>query len=440
MPKKPVFFDARGVRVLIATDNDVEYSVLDQQLTPEGYHLTRCKSSQEVLDLIQNKPFPIILAEQDLQEMPGMDLFNRIRESHADTARILISQSLPPRALMEAVTSGTLSRFLKKPWLRYELLITLRTATLYNRLITQNRSLHEKNIQLNLQLKLAVPTEAATDVPSSPEPSRLEGTDEPGSLFIPSYGGPAIEIPPAVDLAIRAFTRMLYTFHPNLGNTSIRTKALCQGLCKVLDLSPEDSSSLIYAAALHDVGMVQIDRDLVRRWIRRPENCEDKELAILQMHPENTQRVLEDFQVFEPAGEIIHSHHECWDGSGYPDGLKEDEIPWLSRLLCVAISYCSKHAPSIIAMGEIEEEAETKFDPDAIPAVSKAAAMVELPRGEREVLLIELRKGMILAEDIFNAYGFLLLPQGTEMTDTLISKIWAANRVAPLDPYILVLS
>lgn len=442
MPNTPDFFNTNGVRVLIATDDDMAYSVFDQQITPHGYLLTQSRCSQEVLDLIEKEKFSIILAEHDLTEMTGMDLFDRIRENHPAIARILICGSLPPSGVAEAVASGTLFRFLSKPWQRDELLISLRTGLHYNRLITNNKTTHEENIQLNLKLKTTAPppTKTQTNLQKKPaKSSPLEIEAEPEKTSVYSDATP-LEGPPGIDLSIQAFLRMLYAFHPNLGNTALRTKVLCQALGKVLNLSPSESTSLICAGALHDLGLIQIDRELVRRWLRRPDKCEDKELVILERHPEHTRDMLEEFDYFQSAGEIITSHHECWDGSGYPEGLKEDMIPWLSRILSVAISFCSKPIPGILAMAEIEEEAETKFDPDAISALAKAASMAELPRSEREVQLIELRKGMTLAEDIFNGYGFLLLPHGSEITDTLVSKIWAADRVAPIEPYILIYS
>lgn len=244
--------------------------------------------------------------------------------------------------------------------------------------------------------------------------------------------------PPGVDLAVQAFTKMLYTFHPNLGNTSQRAVALAQTLGEVLELPPDQLKSLIWAAALHDISLVNIDRGVVRRWLRGPEKCTDEELVIIKRHPEISQKMLEEFDFFKEAGEMIRSHHENWDGTGYPDGLKGEMIPPLARLLAVVIAYCSKHAASIQAMSEIEAEVETRWDPDAVQALAKAAPLTKMPRGEREILLIELKPGMVLARDIFNANNFLLLPKGRELSDASINKILSINRITPLDPHVLV--
>ena len=389
--------------------------------------------------MIQDGQFAMIIAEQNLTELSGMDLFKKIQSSYLDIARILICENIPSKTLAASVASDTFFQFLFRPWSREEILTTVRTAAQFNRLSTQNRSLAEQNIQLSMQLVRSPSTKEAPKQHSTVQPLSTETPDERVRQDTPSLSV-GLESYPDAGLAHHAFTKMLYTFHPDLGNTALRTKALCEALCGVLDMSPSESKSLLSAALLHDIGLIRIDRELVRRWLRNPEKCSDGELDILEKHPDYSQRIVRDFEFLEPAAEVIRAHHENWDGSGYPEGLRNDEIPWLSRLLRVAIVYTSKYLPSVVAIAQIEEEAERKFDPAAIRAVAKAAPFARLPQGEREILLIELKQGMTLAEDIYNGYGFLLLPKGSKMTEALISKVWAANRIAPIDPYILVYS
>ena len=195
---------------------------------------------------------------------------------------------------------------------------------------------------------------------------------------------------------------------------------------------------LLWAAALFDIGLVQINRDIVRRWIRGPEKCTDEEMVEIKRHPAKAEEMLQFCPIFKDAGEIIRMHHENWDGSGYPDGMKGEMINYLSRLLAVVIYFCNKHSASVQVMVDIESQAEKMFDPEAIQAVAKAVPLTTMPRGEREILLIELKAGMVLAKDILNANNFLLLPKGRELSDVHINKIFSINRVSPLEPYVLV--
>lgn len=438
MSSKSGLSDQNWGKILIVDDEDMVLSVLKSQLQPEGYHISTEKSGVKALELLQRETFSVILADHEMPEISGMDLLKKAKESNPQVTRLLISSGLSMAELTEAIKSETIYRFVTKPWLREELLVTLRNAILHSKLVSENKSLHERNIQLNL--KISKMSEAAADQPGEGDPSDGSDTITLDDVFATSDspGGASVPPPPGVELAVEAFTKVLYTFHPNLGNTSLRAVALCQTLGEVLELPSDDLKSLLWSAALHDISLVGIDRGIVRRWLRGPEKCTDEEMVLIKRHPVQSQTMLEDFPYFQEAGEIIRSHHENWDGTGYPDGLKGEMIPWLSRLLNVVITYCSKHSASIQAMSEIENGKDTLFDEDAINALAKAAPLTKMPRGEREILLIELKQGMVLAREIYNANGFLLLPKGREMTEASINKVWSINRVTPIDPLVLV--
>jgi response regulator RpfG family c-di-GMP phosphodiesterase len=438
MSVKSALIDPSWVRILVVDDEEMVLSILKQQLQPEGYHVTTVNGPSKALDTLQKESFSVILADHEMPEMTGLDLLIKVKETNPTITRLLISSGLTLTVLSDAIKSDTIYRFITKPWLREEMLVTMRNAIAHNRLVTENKALHERNVHLNLKIsKLAEAEEQAASEESTsetqslyPESGMMEGEPDSGQ-------GGAIA-PQGVDLAVDAFVKMLYTFHPNLGNTSLRAVALCQTLGEVLELPSDQLKSLLWAAALHDISLVGIDRGIVRRWLRGPEKCTEEEMVLIKRHPEQSQKMLEHLPFFQEAGEIIRSHHEHWDGTGYPDGLKGEMIPWLARLLCAVVTYCSKHSASIQAMSEIEAESEKMFDPDAISALAKAAPLTKMPRGEREILLIELKAGMVLAREIFNANGFLLLPKGREMTDGSINKVLSINRVTPIDPLVLV--
>jgi response regulator RpfG family c-di-GMP phosphodiesterase len=442
MAAKSTLIDQSGARILLVDDEEIVRNVLKDQLQPEGFNITEADSASKALDILEHESFPVVLCDHEMPGMTGLDFLAKVKESNPSVTRLLLSSGLSLSALSEAIKADLIYRFITKPWLREELLVTLRNAISYNRLVTENEALHERNMNLNLKLtKLAeaeqaaaeakdTASEATTADPDSQATLGMEGEGAAGTITVPP--------PPGVDLAIQAFTKMLYTFHPNLGNTSQRAVALTQTLGEVLQLPPDQLKNLMWAAALHDISLVTIDRGIVRRWLRGPEKCTDEEIVIIKRHCELSQKMLEEFEFFKEAGEIIRSHHENWDGTGYPDGLKGEMIPPLARLLAVVVAYCSKHAASIQAMSEIEAEVETRWDSNSLQALAKAAPLTKMPRGEREILLIELKPGMMLARDIFNANNFLLLPKGRELSDASINKILSINRVTPLEPHVLV--
>jgi response regulator RpfG family c-di-GMP phosphodiesterase len=439
MSVKSALIDPSWVRILIVDDELMVLNVLKEQLQPEGYHVTTVESPSKALDILQKENFAVVVADHEMPEMTGLEFLNKIKESNPTITRLLLSSGLTLTALSDAIKSDLIYRFVTKPWLREELLVTLRNAIMHNRLVTENKALHERNIHLNLKIsKMAEAEQAAQSEESGASSGQTAQAHEGTAGGENRATTGAVEAPIGIDTAVEAYQQMLYTFHPNLGNTALRAVALCQTLGEVLELPSDQLKSLLWAAALHDVSLVSIDRGIVRRWLRGAEKCTEEELVMIKRHSDLSQKMLEKFPVFKDASEIVRSHHESWDGTGYPDQLKGEMIPWLSRLLSVVICYCSKHSASIQALSEIEAEAERMFDPDAISALAKAAPLTKMPRGEREILLIELKAGMVLARDIFNANGFLLLPKGREMTDSSINKVFSINRVTPIDPLVLV--
>jgi hypothetical protein len=110
----------------------------------------------------------------------------------------------------------------------------------------------------------------------------------------------------------------------------------------------------------------------------------------------------------------------------------------LSRILAPVVHFCHRNGSTTQILNELESLSDKQFDPTAVRLLAKALPMTQIPRGERELLLIELKAGMVLGRDLFNAGGHLLLPKGRELKDSDINRIIAINRVTPLTPFVLV--
>ena len=176
-------------------------------------------------------------------------------------------------------------------------------------------------------------------------------------------------------------------------------------------------------------------------------------MEVIREHPEIAESILlklgeslmtdpEDNSEENPyakVAKVVRHHHENWDGTGYPDKLKGETIPRLARLLGPVIYYCNQNAADVQLIKYMETElAEHMFDPDAIRALVKAVPMTQMPRGEREILLIELKTGMELARPIFNTNGMKLLDKGKKLEDRHVNKVHSINRMTPINPLCLV--
>ncbi len=387
-----------------------------------------------------------------MPDMPGLDLLAKVAEANPLTTRLLLSSGMSLASLIEATRAGQIHRYVTKPWMREDLRLAITSAVDRYQLAAQHdllaseiAALKQRDTALVEQVKEleAAAVASAFLQRKGPGESAFAPTSDASAAFaaVPAPVGatPTTKIGQAdLDLVLGGVNSMLYAFHPNLGNTAQRAVAICQTLSDMLELPQEKRQTLVLAAALHDIGLVSIDRDIVRRWLRDVSKVTEEELALIKKHPQKAQEMVQFHPIFKDAGEIIRAHHEHWDGTGYPDALKGETIPWLARLLVVVIYFCNKHTTSLQLIAEIETHTETLFDGAAIRALARAVPLTAMPQGEREILMIELKAGMLLARDIYNTNGHLLIPKGRPMTDASINKLMNINRVTPLDPLVLV--
>jgi len=134
-----------------------------------------------------------------------------------------------------------------------------------------------------------------------------------------------------------------------------------------MGLPPEQIQMLNWAALLHDVGKIAIQREI----LNKPARLTDEEYRIIQSHPERGCKVLQPILQLRPVLPAIRHHHERYDGRGYPDGLLGEAIPLLSRIIAVADTYDAitstrayrQARTAEYAREQIEQGAGTQFDP-----------------------------------------------------------------------------
>jgi len=149
-----------------------------------------------------------------------------------------------------------------------------------------------------------------------------------------------------------------------------RLSRICKKIGDQLKLNQKNMSELELFAMLHDIGKVAIDD----RILKKPGKFNDDEWIIMKSHPEIGYRIAKSASEIEPISEYILTHHERWDGKGYPRGLNGEEIPLLSRILAVADSFDAmtndriyRKAMSLeYAITEINKNSGSQFDPQVV--------------------------------------------------------------------------
>ena len=141
---------------------------------------------------------------------------------------------------------------------------------------------------------------------------------------------------------------------------------------KHLGCSIEELDVLNFAGHLHDIGKIGIRDDI----LLKPGRLTDEEFEKIKQHPAIGANILEQLGMWEKERQIIRCHHERFDGTGYPDGLKEKQIPFLARILSVADVYDAmasdrayrKRMEERIILKVIHEGSGSQFDPDIVSA------------------------------------------------------------------------
>jgi HD-GYP domain-containing protein (c-di-GMP phosphodiesterase class II) len=159
---------------------------------------------------------------------------------------------------------------------------------------------------------------------------------------------------------------------------ALRVVRLAESLGSMLRLSADHIKALVHAAYLHDVGNLLLPTSI----LLKPDKLEPAEWEIVKTHPRWSATIALGIPAVHPraVAAILH-HHERWDGSGYPDGLRGEQIPIESRILAVCDVYntlVSKRAYGRVwsshnALSEIQNQRSGHFDPKVVDAFLERA-------------------------------------------------------------------
>ena len=161
-----------------------------------------------------------------------------------------------------------------------------------------------------------------------------------------------------------------------------RVAAIADAIAQALHIAPQDRKSLRSAALIHDLGEVAMERD----YIQRAGSLTDEERGDLERHPVIGEQEAARVSADRAVQLLVRWHHEWWNGSGYPDALRQNEIPLAARILRLADSYASltdarPFRPALTvedARAHIVERAAIEFDPALVAVLLSLSDVDEL--------------------------------------------------------------
>ena len=410
--------------ILIVDDEEIVLVALRDTLAREGYHVVASPHAIHALSVLKDQQFSVVISDQQMPLISGLEFLTQVREIQPNATRILITAVLSLSTVIDAINKGEIYRFIVKPWLREELLATVRTSVQRFELISNNARLQADTQAMNArltELNQQLETQVAQGARQNTQLQQLLAEQDEN-------------LRQSVELCVQT----MQTFYPTLGNRARRVQALCRSMGQWAELSPAQQQILEISAAIHDIGLIGLPRQLIKRWEESPQNLNEAERALVRHHPILGQELAGFVHRLQSVGSVIRSHHEHFDGSGYPDGLKGPAIPWLSRLLAVAVAFTESQLDAKAAAELISQGSGSAFDPEAVRLFQRAAPKAVVPGKQREVMLSELAPGMVLAQGIYSENGVLLIPDGQRLTSTYIDKLLNYNRINPIAQSLLV--
>lgn len=174
---------------------------------------------------------------------------------------------------------------------------------------------------------------------------------------------------------VRALTTAIEARDPTTYNHSERVTELAERLAAALEMPPEERETLRFGCILHDIGKIGVEESALEA--REPG---DREQVFYRMHPLIGRSILQPIGFLSDALPIVIHHHEHWDGSGFPEGIGGEDIPYHARLCAIVDSYerlRNAQQPGVAnmslaeAVAEITAGAGTKFDPRLVAAFRK---------------------------------------------------------------------
>jgi response regulator RpfG family c-di-GMP phosphodiesterase len=412
--------------ILVVDDEEVVLVALRDTLAREGYHVTTAADGAEALSRLKDQIYSVVITDQQMPMLTGLEFLSQVKQMQPDATRILITAVLNLSTVIDSINKGEIFRFIVKPWLREELLVTVKNAVQRHELICKNQMLQVATLAMNAKLtklNASLEDQLAREADQNAELERLN-----------------LALRENLERSVELCLKTMQTFHPTLGSQARRVYELCRAMAEGLHLSPQEGQTLEVSAWLHDIGLVGVPRQLIKLWEESPAGLTEAENAVIEQHPVLGEELAGFVHPLKDVGAVIRAHHERFDGKGYPDGLVGDQISWLGRLLAVAVAYAESKLDGAGTVEAIKQGRGKSFDPEAVRAFLRCLPQATGPKRQREVKLSDLRPGMVLAQGIYTASGTLLVPDGQRLTEPFIDMLNNHHRIHPFAQSLLVYS
>jgi len=328
----------RQIRILVVDDDPGIGKLLTTKLKSSGFFSQSCSSGEEALKLLSNQSFDAIISDLNMPGISGLELLESARNVAPQTAFLMATGVSDVAVGITAMKQGA-ADYLLKPFQMEAVIVSLRRALEMKRmeaeLIEYRQRLENMVDQRTEQLMAAL--------------RRIELT---------------------YDETLEALAAALDLRDNETAGHSRRVTLYSKELARRLNFSAEQLKQLERGTYLHDIGKIGIPDSI----LLKPATLSSEETAIMQKHVRIGYELMSRVAFLSPAAQIVLTHQERFDGKGYPQGLKGEEIPLVARIFAIADTMDAimsdrpyrRGRPYAIARAEIARESGKQFDPRVV--------------------------------------------------------------------------
>lgn len=320
--------------VILAVDDEQNNLSLIKRTLRSDYEILVATSGEEALEIVEQhgSEISLIVSDQKMPEMQGTDLFKHISEKYPDMVKVLLTGYSNVDILVEAINECHLFQYILKPFEPEQLCMIVESGIKKYELTT----------------------------------SKTQILKDLSELFYKT---------------IKSIAQALDAKDKYTHGHSMRVTLYSLALAKALNLSDDLLEEIETTGLLHDIGKIAIPEKI----LLKPGKLTDEEYEIIKSHPELGERLVDGIEKLKMISSWLKSHHERYDGKGYPEGLVGDEIPISSRIIAIADTYDAMTSTRAYraalsheeAIAEIKNCAGSQFDPHLAELFINIGAEIE---------------------------------------------------------------
>jgi putative two-component system response regulator len=299
---------SRGT-VLVVDDDSAIRNMIARILERSGYACSQAPDPPAALTLADQQPFELMLCDVNMPGGSGLALVRDLRERHPDIAVLMVSGMDDPKTAALSIDSGAYG-YIVKPFEKNEILIAADNALRRRQLEIENQA-HRKHLELLV-------AERTMDLTATVE--RLSRAEQ--------------ALRASQEEAIRRLAHAAEFRDPTTGAHLNRMSRTCGLLAEHAGLGTTRSELIRIASPMHDIGKIGVSDEI----LRKPGKLTVEEMDEMRKHPVMGNEILagSDSELLQVGGMIALTHHERWDGTGYPHGLERHAIPVEGRIVALA--------------------------------------------------------------------------------------------------------